>query len=159
MRQCILAALAFICPATAAAAESEVANRNLGINVRQVERVKQAEAIRNGEPLPDAAPARKSAGAAKADAPKNASELKIERIDVYASSIEELAGPEKPALQRFSERLEADRKLTPAQVTQMVLGFFLGGPPPEKELPIDERTRARVERGGTMLANPRGTLQ
>lgn len=134
------------------AAQSDIANRNLGVNVRQVERVKQAEAVRKGE----APPANKPAGKT---APTSASELRIEKIDVYASAIEELSGPEKPALQRFADRLEADRKLTPAQVTQMVLSFFLGGPPPEKELPIDERTRARVERGGTMLATPRGTLQ
>lgn len=149
----LLATVAFICPAVAAAVESEVANRNLGVNVRQVERVKQAEAVRKGEaPVP-------TKKASTAEAPKSASDLKIERIDVYASSIEELSGPEKPPLQRFADRLEADRKLTPAQMTQMVLGFFLGGPPPQKELPIDERTRARVERGGTMLANPPGTLQ
>lgn len=150
----MLATLALICPAMAAAVESQVANRNLGVNVRQVERMKQAEAVRKGE-----VPAAPTSGATPVDAPKTAAQLKIERIDVYASSIEELSGPEKPALQRFADRLEADRKMTPAQMTQMVLSFFLGGPPPEKELPIDERTRARVERGGTMLANPRGTLQ
>ncbi|MDX2219610.1 MAG: hypothetical protein SF172_11350 [Burkholderiales bacterium] len=149
----MLAALAFICPAAALAVESEVANRNLGVNARQVERVKQAEAVRKGEaPVPEKS-------VRPAEAPKTASDIKMERIDVYASSIEELSGPEKPALQRFADRLEADRKLTPAQLTQMVLGFFLGGPPPEKEPPIEERTRDRVKSGGTMLANPRGTLQ
>lgn len=149
----IFAGLICLQPLLAAAVESPLANRNLGVNPRQVEQVKRAEAVRKGEVPPPAARPK------SAEVPQSASDLKIERIDVYASSIEELSGPEKPALQRFADRLEADRKLTPAQLTQMVLGFFLGGPPPEKELPIDERTRARVERGGTMLANPRGTLQ
>lgn len=153
MRLRAFAILACLHSALAVAVESQVANRNLGVNAKQVERVKQTEAISKGEaPSPAAKPRNR-------EVPKSASDLRLERIDVYASSIEELAGPEKPALQRFSERLEADRKLTPAQITQMVLSFFLGGPPPEKELPIDERTRARVERGGTMLANPRGTFQ
>jgi hypothetical protein len=134
------------------AAESDIANRNLGVNARQVEKVKQAEAVRKGEVPPPRKPAR-------TDTPTNASEIRVEKFEVIGSQIEELSGPDKTALQKFGDRLEADRKLTPAQMTQMVLSFFLGGPPLEKEPPIEERTQARVARGGTMLANPRGTLQ
>ncbi|MBL8517521.1 MAG: hypothetical protein JNM76_11210 [Betaproteobacteria bacterium] len=133
-------------------AESDIANRNLGVNQRQVERLKQAEAARKGEALP----ATKSPGKA---APTSASDIKIEKIEIYGSAIEELSGPEKAPLQRFADRLEADRPLTPAEKVQMVLSFFLGGPPPAKEPTPEERTQARVARGGTMLANPRGTLQ
>lgn len=148
--------LSFAWPAVAA--ESDVANRNLGINARQVEKVKQVEAVKRGEVPPESSEASKEKLIAKA-APTTASGVRIERIEIYGSQIEELTGPPKTPMQRFSERLEADRTLTPAQIAQMALSFFLGGPPPAKEPTIEERTQARVARGGTMLANPRGTLQ
>jgi transposase-like protein len=145
-------ALCLLIPALAMAAESDIANRNLGVNARQVAKVKQAEAVRKGE-----APA--PTKSARTDTPANASEIRREKIDVYASQIEELSGPEKAALQKFADRLETDRPLTPAEKAQLFLSFFLGGPPPAKEPTPEERTQARVARGGTMLANPRGTLQ
>lgn len=140
-------------PVVAQAAQSDIANRNLGVNQRQVDRVKHAEAVRKGE-VPDPV-----AKAKPAETPRSASDIRIERIEVYGSAIEELSGPQKTPLQQFADRMEADRKLTPAQMTQMVLSFFLGGPMPEKEPGIEERTRARVATGGTMLARQPGTLQ
>jgi len=140
-------------PVFAQAAQSDIANRNLGVNQRQVDRVKQAEAVRKGEVREPVAKAK------PVEAPQSASDIRFDRLEVYGSAIEELSGPQKTPLQQFSDRMDADRKLTPAQMTQMVLSFFLGGPMPEKEPGIEERTRARVATGGTMLARPPGTLQ
>jgi len=146
-------ALLLLVPCIGWAAESDIANRNLGVNHRQVDRVKLADAVRKGEVREPVAKVKST------ETPRSASDIRIERFEVYGSAIEELSGPQKTPLQQFSDRMEADRKMTPAQMTQMVLSFFLGGPMPEKELPIEDRTRARVATGGTMLARPPGTLQ
>lgn len=136
------------------AAGSEVANRNLGVNARQVARVQS----QLQGPSTDAAPRRADPARSGLPPPASAGDIRIERIDAYASNIEELDGPDRPAMQKFGERLAADRPLTPAEKAQLILSFFLGGPPGRDPTP-EERTEARVARGGTMLARPRGSLQ
>ncbi len=155
MRPILLSALLLSFSFTAEAAQSDIANRNLGINPKQVEKVKKLDAAQPGE----LSPASKEKQTEPATPPTSASDVRIERIEVYGSQIEELTGPPKTPMQRFSDRLDADRPLTPAQIAQIALSLFLGGPPPAKEPTFEERTQARVARGGTMMVNPRGTLQ
>ena len=127
------------CAFAAQAAESEVANRNLGLTPKTLEKAKAAQA--------GATPDGK-----KAEPPK-------EEITVYGEAPEDYRKPQKAPIQAFADRLDRSRNLTPAQKTQMVLSFFLGGPMPEKEPSAEARTLSRSENGGTMMEKQRGTLQ
>ena len=151
MRKCLPFVLVFIAT-QAAAAGSEIANRNLGVNAKQVARVQTQLSA------PPGSEAKAKPVSSERTAPTSAGDIRIERIEAYASSVEELEGPTKPPIQKFGERLAAERPMTPAEKAQMIVGFFLGGPPGKDPTP-EERTQDRVARGGTMLATPRGAVQ
>jgi hypothetical protein len=134
-----LLALSAACALPARAAESEIANRNMGITPKTAEKAKAAQDGK-GQELRKAEPVR-------------------EEITVYGEAPEDYRKPQKTPINAFSDRLDRSRNLTPAQKAQMVLSFFLGGPMPEKEPSAEARTLSRSENGGTMMEKQRGTLQ
>jgi hypothetical protein len=136
--QAALLALSLAC-ASAHATESEVANRNLGLTPKVLDKAKAAQSGANPEG-------------------KKAEPLK-EEITVYGEAPEDYRKAQKAPIQAFADRLDKSRNLTPAQKAQMVLSFFLGGPMPEKEPSAEARTLSRSENGGTMMEKQRGTLQ
>ena len=136
--------LATACAPGAQAVESEIANRNLGLTPKVLEKAKAA-----------ALPADKRA----------TQELKkiepvTEEITVYGQEDpQDYRKPAKAPLVAFADRLDRSRNLTPAQKAQMVLSFFLGGPMPETEPSAESRTLTRSENAGGPMERPRGALQ
>lgn len=138
--------LAAACTCTAQAAESEIANRNLGLTPKVLEKAKAAEGKR-------------------ADDKRATQELKKiepvkEEITVYGQEDpQDYRKPAKAPLVAFADRLDRSRNLTPAQKAKMVLSFFLGGPMPETEPSAEARTLSRSENAGSPMERPRGALQ
>jgi len=136
----LLAACAF----AAQAAESEIANRNLGLTPKVLEKAKAA-ATPNDKRVTEEA--------------KKVEPLR-EEITVYGQEDpQDYRKPAKAPLTAFADRLDRSRNLTPAQKAQMVLSFFLGGPMPETEPSAEARTLNRSERAGSPMERPRGALQ
>jgi len=142
-RLCALT-LAAACALGAQAAESEIANRNLGLTPKVLEKAKAA-----------ALPADKRA----AQESSKTEPLK-EEITVYGQEDpQDYRKPAKAPLVAFADRLDRSRNLSPAQKAQMVLSFFLGGPMPETEPSAESRTLSRSENAGSPMERPRGALQ
>lgn len=121
-----------------------MANRNLGITPKVLEKAKAAS-----QPLDK----RAAEELKKIEPPR-------EEITVYGQEdAQDYRKPDKAPLAAFADRLDRSRNLTPAQKTQMVLSFFLGGPMPETEPSAEARTLSRSERAGSPMERPRGALQ